>query len=154
MSSFKCSKGFGKSADILGNVWKALEIFKSRRDISRNPSHGKVKMSCIWCRKSLQVCYNPSVDSQSLLCQLLTDISPTCSQHQPLSTISSEAKSFSITIISFVGHKREIFSLKTMAFCCRQNMYLGKKCGGRVEQDQKAWAWKVDSRLCLSHFGQ
>ena len=47
---------------------------------------------------------------------------------------------------------KENFLTENYAFHCRQNMYLGKKFGGRVEQDQKAWAWKLDSHLCLSHF--
>lgn len=74
-------------------------------------------------------------------------------QSTAVSTVSSEAKCCSI-IISFVRHKREIFSPKTMPFHCRQKHVLGKKIGVQVERDQKAWAWKVDSRLCLSHFGQ
>ena len=35
--------------------WKLLEIFGCHQDFSGNPSHDKVKISCIWLRKSWQV---------------------------------------------------------------------------------------------------
>ena len=71
-------------------------------------------------------------------------------QSTALSIVSSEAKCFSI-IISFVGHKREL-SHRKLCIPLQTKHVLGKKFGGRVEQDQKAWAWKLDSHLCLSHF--
>ena len=47
MSSFKCSKGFGTSADIFRNVRKVFGNLQKSREISRNPSHDKVKTSRI-----------------------------------------------------------------------------------------------------------
>ena len=42
--------------NICGHFWQCSEVFWKLLEIfSRNPSHGKVKISCIWLRNSWQV---------------------------------------------------------------------------------------------------
>ena len=84
---------------------KSSEIFKSRRDISGNPSHDKVKISRLWLRKSLQVYYT----HQLTVGHYFANCSLTYQQHA-VNTSPCPLSVQKLILISFVGSIKENFS--------------------------------------------